>query len=339
MNDREKKRCFSMIFLIIVTISCFLFCGDCMTVKAAPNISCVLLSSYEKVIDIGEECYIFAWTSNGKKPTWKSSNSKVASVNTYGLVTGKRAGTAKITAKISGAEMSCRVKVNKMMITINKKSLSLERNDSVTLQASASNHAQLLWKSSKKSIAEVDEKGCITARKPGETIITVSADNTSVSCRVTVRQPKVVLNKTSITLYRGQTEKLTASVSSGITPTWRTNKKSVAIIDENGVVTAVKHGMAVITAKVDGISKICQVTVEQPEIVLSDSELNLKVGQTRQVSAKVSSGNSVVWTVSKQSVADVDKNGKVTAYAKGTCYIYATEDGVKERCRVCVTEE
>lgn len=335
----EKNRQISMVFLIIMTVCCFLFGGDSITAKAASNeFACVLLSDYEKVLDIGEECYLLAWTSNGKKPTWRSSDSRIASVNTYGLVTGKKAGTVKITAKISGAEMSCRVKVNKTIVTISKKSLSLERNASAVLQASASNHSDIVWKSSKKSIAIVDENGCVTAIKPGEAIITASADNTSVSCKVTVKQPKVTLNKTSITLYRGQTAKLTASVSSGIAPVWRTNRKSVAMIDENGIVTAVKHGMAVITAKVDGISKVCQVTVAQPEIKLSSLELDLKVGETAQLSAEVSSGNPVVWSASRQSVASVNNDGKVTAYAKGTCYIYAAEDGVKERCIVHVKE-
>lgn len=333
----DKKKRYIPMILVLMTICCFLFSGNSITAKAA-NLTCVLLSSYEEVIDIGEECYLLAWTSNGKKPTWRSSDSRIASVNTYGLVTGKKAGTVKITAKISGAEMSCKVKVNKTIITIDKKSLILERNTSAKLQALASNHADIVWKSSKKSVAVVDENGYVTAINPGEAIITANADNTSVSCKVTVKQPKVVLNKTSITLYRGQTAKLTASVSSGVAPTWKTNKKSIAIIDENGVITAMKHGMAVITAKVDGISKICQVTVEQPEITLSNVELNLKVGQVIQLSAEVSSKNPVVWSTSKQSIASVSNDGKVTAYEKGTCYIYASEDGVKERCIVRVTE-
>lgn len=335
--DDEKKRYLSVISIIIFMICCFLFCGDSMTASAASDeFSCVLLSSYEKVIDIGDEFYLLAWTSNGKKPAWKSSNSRVASVNTYGLVTGKRAGTAKITAKISGAEISCRVKVNKTVITLDKKSLSLEHNALIKLNAFTSNHAQVTWKSSKKSVALVDDQGQVLALKPGEALITASADGTSVTCRVTVKQPKITLSRTSVTLYRGQTIKLNATVSSGIEPIWKSNKKSVAFVDENGNITAVKHGTAVVTAKVDGITKICQVTVEQPKITLSDVELNLKTGQTVQLRAEVSSQNPVTWSASRQSVANVSSDGKVTAYEKGTCYIYATEDGVKERCIVHV---
>lgn len=335
MNNEEKRH-LSIISLIVFIICCF-FCVNSTTAKAAENeFSYVFLSSYEEVIDIGDEFYLLAWTSNNKKPTWKSSDSKIASVNTYGLVTGKRAGTVKITAKISGAEMSCTVKVNKTVITVDKKSLSLEHNESVKLKASTSNGSLVVWKSSKKSVALVDDQGQVLALKPGEALITASADGTSVTCKVTVKQPRVTLNKTSVTLYRGQTVKLSAAVSSNIAPTWKSNKKSVAFIDENGNVTAVKHGIAVITAKVDGTSRICQVTVEQPEITLSHTELDIKAGETAQLQATVSSNNPVTWSVSNQNVASISNDGTISTYKKGTCYVYAKEDGVKVKCVVHV---
>lgn len=339
MECSEKKR--YLLSLIIFMICCFLFSGSSMTAKAVTEdaFSCVLLSRYEEVIDIGDEFYLLAWTSNGKMPTWKSSNSRVASVNSYGLVTGKKAGTAKITAKISGAEMSCEVKVNKTRIVLNKTSLSLERNASAKLSALVSNHSEVTWKSSKKSIALVDETGLVLAMKPGEAVITASADGTQVNCRVTVRQPKVTLDKTEVKLYRGQSVKLNAEVSSGVAPVWRTNKKSVAFVDENGLVTAVKHGTAVITAKVDGISRICQIMVEQPEIVLNRTEIILKTGETAKLTAEVSSGNPVIWSASRKNIISLAADGTVTALAKGTCYVYASEDGVKERCVIRVLEE
>ena len=120
--------------------------------------------------------------------------------------------------------------------------LSIEHGETLRLSAITSNDSPVTWKSSKKSIATIDEYGKVTGIKPGETTITANADGSSAVCTVTVKLPSVQMDKTSATLYRGKNLKLTATVSSGVKPTWKTNKKSVAIVDATGTVTAIKHG-------------------------------------------------------------------------------------------------
>jgi uncharacterized protein YjdB len=153
-----------------------------------------------------------------------------------------------------------------------------------------------------------------------------------------VRPPTIKLSQSKITLYRGQTAKLSATISSGVTPTWKTNKKSVAIADGSGTITAVKHGTANITATVDGVTKICEVVVSQPIITLSQTEVTLKKGESMKIAADVSSGNLPIWSTSNQNIAIVDGKGTITALKKGRAYIYAAEDGVKIKCVVYVTE-
>lgn len=298
----------------------------------------VLLSRYKATVDIGDEILLVAITSNGKKPSWKSSNSKVASVNTYGVVTAKKAGSAVITAKITDAEASCLVTVNKTRITISSTSASIERGETLRLTATTSNGSEVTWKSSRKSIATVDEYGKVTGLKPGETTITASVDGSTASCSLTVKLPSIKLNKTSLTLYRGETYLLSATVLSGIAPTWKTNKKSVAVVDATGKVTAIKNGTAMITATVDGVSKTCMVTVQKPEIRLNQTELKLKKGETAVLTATVSSGNPPVWSTSNSNILSVSSKGVITALKKGKAYVYATEDGTKVRCTVYVTE-
>lgn len=300
--------------------------------------SFIILSRYNATVDIGDEFHIIAFPSTGKLPTWKSSNSKVASVNTYGKVTAKKSGTAIITAKIKNAEASCRVTVNKTKISISKTSASIERGKTLVLSATTSNNSKVTWKGNKKSVASIDQNGTVIGIKPGETTITASADGSIATCKVKVKAPTINLSNTSIALYRCQTGKLSASVSSGITPIWKTNKKSVAIVDSFGRITAVKHGTAIITATVDRVSKSCTVVVKKPTITLSSSELSLKKGTTAKITAAVSSGLLPVWSSSNQNVANVDAIGKITALKKGTAYIYASEDGVKVRCIVHVTQ-
>ncbi len=322
----------------ILFVLCFfqanesLFMEECQ----AANISFVVLSKYSSVMNIGDKFYLAALTSGGKKPVFKSSNSKVASVNTYGLVTAKKGGTANITVNIKGSEAVCRIKVNKTVISLDTGYLSMENGETKRIRAATSNGAGVTYKINKKSIALVDENGYVTGVKPGEAVVTVLADGYSKTCRILVRRPTISLCKSQITLYRGQQFNLTAKVSSGKTPAYRSNKKSVAETDSSGTITAVKHGTAVITVKVDGVSKTCTVIVKKPEISLNTYEITLQKGKQYQLQAKVSSGNKPEYSSGNTSVAVVDKTGKIKATGKGKTYIYVNEDGTKVKCRVIV---
>lgn len=331
------KRTFLMIVLCITILTLSSFFPA--TRANAGSLGFVLLSKYHATVDVGDEFYIIAVTTTGEIPHWKSSSSKIASVNAYGKVTAKKPGTVTITAKIKNGEASCKVTVRKTTITLSQTSVSLERGETLRLSASTSNHSGVTWKSSKKSIAIVDENGLVTGMKPGETTITASADGTSKICKVKVNYPKIKLNKSKLKLWRGQTAKLSAEVSSCVSPIWKSNKKSVAVVDENGTVTALKHGTAIITACVDSITRSCEVIVEPPEITISPENLSLRLGETAKLKVKVSSGNPVVWSSSNPNVCSVDESGKITAWQKGRAYIYASEDGTRVRCVVNVTEK
>ena len=325
-------------FYFIVLLLSILLVIPSPPIKANNSIEFILLSQYKATVDIEEEFYLIAITSNAKLPTFKSSDSRIVSVNTYGKVTPKKAGTATITAKISGAEASCRVTVNKTIITLNKKSCSIERGEQLKLSASTSNNTKVTWKSSKKSVATIDDYGMVTAIKPGESTITATANGTSSTCIVKVKSPTLTINKTKVTLYRGKTESLTATVSSGFNPKWKTNKSSVATVDEYGTITAIKNGIATITATIDGVSKTCEVIVEKPTIKLNQTEFTIKKGQTNALVATVSSGNNPIWSTSNSKIAIVDSKGLITGLEKGRAYIYASEDGTKMKCTVYVTE-
>jgi uncharacterized protein YjdB len=193
------------------------------------------------------------------------------------------------------------------------------------------------YKSSKASVASVDETGLITANKPGEATITVTADKTSVTCKVKVREPSVKLSRTSVSLYRRETIRLSVSTSSKSTPKWKTNKTSVATVDSDGTITAVKNGTAIITVTVDGVSKTCEVTVKKPTITFAKNSVTLKEGAACQANVTVSSGNKPEYSSSNVSIASVDEDGVITAKSAGKATIYAKEDGAKESMKVVVT--
>lgn len=317
-------------------ISMLIISSSTSVVQASGRYEFIALSKYSKTMQIGEEFYLLAITSNGAKPSFKSSSSAVASVNTYGKITAKKAGSATITAKIKNGEASCRITVKKTVVELNAKSISLENGTSFRLKATSSTGHPVSFKSNKSSVASVDEYGVITAKKPGSATITATVDKSSVSCKVTVKKPTVKLNKSSVSLFRNETIKLSVTSTSKSIPKWKTNKKSVATVDASGKVTAVKNGTATITVTTDGVSKTCKVTVKKPEITFETDKATLLIGEKFQAKVTVSSGNKPEFSSSNPNVASVDKNGKIYAKASGKAYIYAKEDGTKERMTIIV---
>lgn len=253
--------------LLTVLLVCTLLLPQTNLTHAATNgtLPFIVLSSYRQSIPIDGQFLLIAITSDGSLPTFKSSSSAIASVNTYGIVTGKKSGTCTITAKIKRAEASCRVTVEKSVVTISESRLTLENGASAQLCATVSTGHEIRWKSASSAIASVDEDGIVTAKKCGSTIIRATADGVSAKCKITVKKPSLSLNRSSISLYPEESFQLVANCSSNRPLTFRSSASSVASVDESGRIIARKKGNATITVKVDGVSRICKVTVKQPK--------------------------------------------------------------------------
>lgn len=333
-----KKISILGIYISILIFTTLLMLSDVHAAQSSTKneLPYIILSSYGQVMDIGDEFWLYAYTSTGKKPSFKSSNSKVASVNTYGYITAKNNGTAYIIAKINNAEARCYITVLKTKVTLNRYALIMEHGALYKLNASSSTGNIVTWKSNKSSVVSVDDRGFITANKPGDAIITAKVDSTEVRCKVKVKSPTLTINSTSLKMFRLSTASLKVTVSSGLPPVWRSNRSSVATVDQNGFVTAVKNGTATITATVDGVSVSCTVNVKKPDIILSETDITLKEGKSTNLTAKVCSGNIPIWTSNNNSVATVSSTGKVKAHKKGTATITVTEDGTKVKCKVHV---
>lgn len=157
---------------------------------------------------------------------------------------------------------------------------------------------------------------------------------------------KVKLNKTSVTIMKGNTRQLKVKNTSKKV-TWKSSKRSVATVDANGLVTAKKKGKAVIAAKVGKKKYTCKVTVKQPvtKVKLNKSKICLKKGKTYTLKATVTpksaNNRTLSWSSSNKKVAKVNSKGKITAVGIGTAVITAkTKDGSKitAQCSVCVTK-
>ena len=131
------------------------------------------------------------------------------------------------------------------------------------------------WTSSDESVATVDEDGYIYAeKKTGETVITASFEylgkTYSDSCTVYVRVPveSMKMNKKSVKLDVGESFTLETKVSPAKatvkTVKWYSEDESIAVVDENGIVTAKNQGEVTVYALSDDgyYRSTCEVTVK-----------------------------------------------------------------------------
>lgn len=143
-------------------------------------------------------------------------------------------------------------------VKLNKTKTTLYVGSSVTLQVKGTSE-KAKWESSKKSVATVNNRGKVTAKKAGTATITAKIKSKSFRCKVTVKNP--YLNKKNITLSEGKTFQLKITGTSA--KSWNSSKKAVAVVSQKGKVTAKKAGTATITCKgKNGKSYQCKVRVK-----------------------------------------------------------------------------
>ena len=176
-------------------------------------------------------------------------------------------------------------------VSLSQPSAEMIVGESITLRATISpsnaTRKEIIWASSKKSVASVDQSGKVVAIAAGATTITALAGGKLGSCYVTVSNKNVAvssitLDKTSASMKVGETLTLIATVkpddATAKTVIWSTSDATVAEIYD-GVVTAKKIGTATIKAKAGNKEATCSITVtaepsDQADLVIGISNLS-----------------------------------------------------------------
>ena len=159
----------------------------------------------------------------------------------------------------------------------------------------------------------------------------------------------VTLNIESMVLERGESLQLTASLTpdnanDGTDIRWYSSDSAVAMVDQNGLVSAMGGGTAEIVAEsANGLSASCvvEVTVSVRELRLDMQSLFLTPEEAAQLTAEILPGSAtdktLVWTSGDESVVSVDENGFVTALAPGQTLVTATaHNGLSQNVTVTV---
>lgn len=165
-------------------------------------------------------------------------------------------------------------------VTLAPETLSIEEGKTAGLTATISpanaTTQQHSWASENGKIAkaygETLNTAKVTAIGVGKTTITYTIGGKEASCEVTVTPrtisvESITLNKPQLSLVKGATETLTATVlpttATDKTVIWESSDTAVATV-KDGIVTAVAAGNATITAKAGEKTATCAVTVTNP---------------------------------------------------------------------------
>ncbi|MCH5273896.1 MAG: Ig-like domain-containing protein [Lachnospiraceae bacterium] len=321
------------------------------------------------VIDVGERVTLKTEftpaTASNTNVVWSSSDEDIAVVNKDGEVTGKQGGTVVIQCKTDdgGYNAVCIVtvieEITELRIRPEQYKLGLGKTYQLTVEIanSSATNKDVEWYSSDESVVTVDQNGRIRGISLGYATITAVAmdgSDAEATCevRVVTEVTSMTMNVTTITLIQGSSYQLEAAIrpenATYNTPSWETDNENVAIVDDDGIVTAISPGTAWITASArDNSGKYCKcyVTVIAPipatGITTMVSEVVMAPGERKTIVAKSTPANttdSLTWTSTDESIARVNAvTGEITAVSPGnTSVIVMTDSGKKAVVNVIV---
>ena len=206
MNFKAKKswRIFSIALafaFVFTTFAATSLTADAATVKPKS----LTISATAKTVDIGGKVTVKVKSvkpaNASKSVTWKSSNKKVATVTSKGVVKGLKKGTVKITATSKAnkkVKKTITIKVKNIKptgIKLNKKELTLyEEGKTATLKATLAPAGVcdkgVIWSVSDEEIISVDDNGIVTPKKVGTAVVTAKTVEGALAaeCAVTVAE-------------------------------------------------------------------------------------------------------------------------------------------------------
>ena len=283
MNVRTKKLSATMLCLVLMITS--IITSSVTTYAATDSVISITLNVKSKITMYTGSSKTMKVTAvepkgSSTKVLYKSSAPDIVKVSQKGTIKAQKAGKATITVTSAvneniSREIQVTVKNLVKNTTQNKVVIPLDKKKTLKFSC-AVKASNLRFSSNKKSVATVDGKGVVKAKRKGTAKITVKGGKGQVKGAkqvITVYVAKksvkgVSLNEMKKTLQAGQTFSLKTTVNpvtAANVVTFKSSKSSVATVNNNGKITAKRKGTAKITATtVDGKKKaVCKVIVTE----------------------------------------------------------------------------
>ena len=155
--------------------------GTVCVTEAAPRINSSMLT----MIKGQSRTLKITGLKKGQKITWKSSNSKIVTVNKAGRLQAKAKGSATITGTVSKKKYTCKVTVQAPKL--NKTSITLKVGQTYQLKLSGTNQ-KITWKSSNSKIVAVNKAGRLQAKSAGNATVTAQVNGIRFVCKVKIQK-------------------------------------------------------------------------------------------------------------------------------------------------------
>ncbi|MGE5703872.1 MAG: cadherin-like beta sandwich domain-containing protein [Clostridia bacterium] len=308
--------------------------------------------------------------------TWSSSNPDIVSVSENGVVTPLSPGTATITvtttdqAKTAECQVEVVEPIELVGLKLSEKTVLLKPNQSYrfTLYALYSNGTkeditmdkEVAYHSSPSKKATVKRGRIIAGGKEGKATITFTYRNKIVKIPVIISKTGVTeleLQPINLPIEVDQEKqlRLTATLSNkdkqDVTDlaTWSTSNPAIAAVDENGKLTAIAPGTAIITATYGGKKTDTSIEVSEAKVVkrlsVNKRTISISAGKEQQVKLTAyyqDNSKQIVtelaeWSSNDETIANV-KNGVIVGKTEGTVEILAKYRGKTVTITVMVTK-
>ena len=310
------------------------------TVEAAAKK--VTLKASNKKVCAGKTVKINAKAMKGAKLSYKSSNKKIATVNRNGVVTGKKAGTVKITitakkSKYKTVKKTITVKVVKQNQKITASNVTLTIGQRKNLGAKA--RTPMIYKSSNPKVVSVDKKGNLKALRTGTAKIKVYAKATgtfnkasrTITVKVTKKTaakpttPKPVVKPTTTpkpvqpeTKPAEKPEQTETPSQPETKPTEKPEQTETPSQPETKPTEKPEQ-----TEAPDNTSYVVELGIEKT------ADDTIYIGEAKECNVKwKATGNTTrkdfIYTSSDPSVATIDENGNITGVKAGKVIITVT---------------
>ena len=293
------------------------------TVEAAAKK--VTLKASNKKVCAGKTVKINAKAMKGAKLSYKSSNKKIATVNRNGVVTGKKAGTVKITitakkSKYKTVKKTITVKVVKQNQKITASNVTLTIGQRKNLGAKA--RTPMIYKSSNPKVVSVDKKGNLKALRTGTEKIKVYAKATGTfnkaSRTITVKVTKKTAAKPTTPKPVVKPTTTPKPVQPETKPAEKPEQTETPSQPETKPTEKPEQ-----TEAPDNTSYVVELGIEKT------ADDTIYIGEAKECNVKwKATGNTTrkdfIYTSSDPSVATIDENGNITGVKAGKVIITVT---------------